>query len=150
MRVIRSIFSFSIIAASMLLVSAGWITDFAKAKEEAKMSGKHILLSFSGSDWCVPCIKTERDIFEKESFIKFADTNLILVNADFPRLKKNQLSKALTKQNEALAEKYDKDGLFPVIVLLNADGKVLKEWEGYQDVTPENFASQIKAFEHIN
>ena len=144
------ILSLGAIALCLLLMSARWETDFARAKEEARASNKHILLSFSGSDWCIPCIKTKKEIFEKESFIKFADSNLILVNADFPRLKKNSLSKELTKQNDALAEQYDKDGIFPETLLLSADGKVLKEWHGYQDMTPEHFVSQIIAFERTN
>src|ERR1700761_808109 len=112
---------------AVILMSAGWMADFDKAKEEAKRTGKPILLNFSGSDWCIPCIKTKKEIFEKEVFTKFADANLVLVNADFPRLKKNSLSKEQTKQNEALAERYNKAGIFPYTLLLDANGKVLKE-----------------------
>ena len=144
------IFSVSIIAFSLILMSAGWKTDFAKAKEEAKQSNKYILLSFSGSDWCVPCIKTKKEIFEKEAFTKFAGANLVLVNADFPRLKKNSISKEQSTENDVLAEQYDKEGVFPYILLLTADGKVIKEWRGYPGVTPEVFVSEIKEFEHAN
>ncbi len=135
---------------AVLLISAGWTTDFARAKDEAKETHKYILLSFSGSDWCIPCIRTRKEIFEKESFIKYAETSLILVNADFPRLKKNSLTKAQTKQNETLAEQYNKAGTFPLTLLLNSNGKVLKEWRGYPGITPEIFVSQIKAIEHTD
>jgi len=146
----KTMLVFSVMSFSLLLMSAGWRTDFDRAKEEAKESKKQILLSFSGSDWCIPCIKTRKEIFEKESFIKFAETSLVLVNADFPRLKKNSLSTEQTKQNEALAERYNKDGIFPFTLLLNANGTVLKEWRGFPDMTPEIFVSQIKDFEHTN
>ena len=144
----RNIVLSGVILSSMLLMSSAWKTDFNSAKEEAKKSNKFILLSFSGSDWCIPCIKTRKDIFKKEPFMKFAETNLVLVNADFPRLKKNSLSNEQTAQNEALAEQYNKAGVFPFTLLLNANGKVLKEWQGYPDVTPEVFVTQIKDVEH--
>ena len=142
--------SLCMVLGSMLLLSAGWGTDFSKAKQKAKETNRYILLTFTGSDWCLPCIKTRKEIFEKESFKKFAEADLVLINADFPRLKKNRISKDQKKQNEALAEQYDKEGVFPFTLLLTADGKVIKEWRGYPGVTPEVFIAQIKALEHTN
>src|SRR4051812_3023210 len=84
--------------------TSGWQTNFIKAKEEAKKSHKYLLLTFTGSDWCSPCMRTKEKIFDSKAFSAFADTNLVLVNADFPRQKKNKLTEAQTKENEALAE----------------------------------------------
>jgi thioredoxin-related protein len=126
---------------------AVWHSDFRKAKEKAKEENKYILLNFSGSDWCTPCIRTKREIFDKEPFSRFADSNLVLVNADFPRLRRNELTKAQTKENEALAEQYNKEGAFPLTVLLDANGMVVKEWKGYPNVSPENFVDQIRSSE---
>ena len=61
----------------------------------------------------------------------FAQRKLILVNADFPRLKKNQLPKFQQQQNDKLADKYNAAGIFPLTVLLTADGKLVKAWEGF-------------------
>jgi thioredoxin-related protein len=121
-----------------------WLTDFELAKKEAKESGKPILLYFSGSDWCGICIKLKKDFFEDESFKKYASDNLILVQADFPRMKKNQLNENEKKQNESLAEKYNAEGIFPHLLLLNPEGKVLKEWLGDPQVKPEAFIEQLK------
>ncbi|MEP7319940.1 MAG: thioredoxin family protein, partial [Panacibacter sp.] len=107
-----------------------WQTDFQKAKQIAKEKHQLILLNFSGSDWCVPCIRMKKEIFENEQFSKMADTKLVLVNADFPRNKKNQLRKEIKKQNEALADKYNPEGKFPFTLLLDADGKILRSWDG--------------------
>ena len=74
-----------------------------------------------------------------------ARENLVLVNADFPRKKKNQLSDLQVKRNEALAEKYNKEGAFPYTLLLNADGKVLKTWKGKPAVPVEKWTQEIKA-----
>ena len=121
-----------------------WHTDFHKAQQEAVQSHKMILLNFSGSDWCGPCIRMKKEIFGAEAFNDYASEHLVLVNADFPRLKKDQLSKEQIKQNEALADKYNKDGKFPFTVLLDANGKVLREWDGLPKETPELFVQEIK------
>ena len=116
-----------------------------KQKLKPKSENKFILLNFSGSDWCGPCIRLHKEIFDSEVFTKYADEKLVLVNADFPRLKKNMLSKEQQKQNDALADKYNNDGAFPLNVLLNADGKVIKKWDGYPSSTPEEFTNDVKA-----
>ncbi|MGI8635893.1 MAG: thioredoxin family protein, partial [Segetibacter sp.] len=74
--------------------------------------------------------------------------NLVLVDADFPRYKKNELPKQQVKENEALAEKYNPSGRFPLTVLLNANGQVLKQWDGLPDETAEKFVDEIKTFQH--
>ena len=122
------IFFFSSI---FLLGSSVWQTDFQKAQTEATTQKKYILLNFSGSDWCGPCIKLKKEILDSEEFLKYADEKLVLVRADFPRLKKNRLSPEQTKQNETLAEKYNPEGKFPLTVLIDASGKTVKSWEGY-------------------
>lgn len=136
---------YSILLSTIMLSAAIWQTDFEKAKTEAKTENKFILLNFSGSDWCGPCIRLHKEIFDSEIFTKYADEKLVLVNADFPRLKKNLLSKEQQKQNDALADKYNNDGTFPLTVLLNADGKVIKKWDGYPSSTPEEFTTDVKA-----
>ena len=135
----------SILVSSILFLAATWQTDFEKAKAEAKTENKFILLNFSGSDWCGPCIRLHKEIFDSEVFTKYADDNLVLVNADFPRLKKNMLSTEQQKQNDALADKYNTDGAFPLTLLLNADGKVIKKWDGFPSETPEEFTNDVKA-----
>ena len=133
-----------LLAAFLLVLSPDWLTDFEKAKTEAKASHKQILLNFSGSDWCGPCIKLTKEVFGSDAFKTYADKNLVLVNADFPRQKKNQLSKELTKHNEALADKYNKAGTFPLTLLLDENGKVLKKWEGNPGLKPDDFVAAMK------
>jgi len=129
---------------SLSFLSVDWQSDFNKAKEEASKENKAILINFSGSDWCGPCIRMKKEIFESNAFTDYASGNLILVRADFPRDKKNQLSKEQTAKNDALAEKYNPEGKFPLTVLVSADGKVLKEWEGLPKKTSDQFVDEIK------
>jgi thioredoxin-related protein len=136
---------FSIALLGLLLTtSSSWETDFEKAQQKAQAEHKYILISFSGSDWCIPCIRLHKEIFDSEAFKTLADNSLILVNADFPRLKKNQLSKDQQQKNDKLADKYNQQGSFPLTVLTDEQGKVIRSWEGYPDLTPEQFTEQIK------
>lgn len=126
------------------MLQPNWQSDFETAKAEAKKENKVIILNFAGSDWCGPCIKMTRDIFEKDAFINYASSHLVLVRADFPRSKKNQLDAKQIKHNEALAEKYNPQGKFPLTLLLDVNGKVLKTWDGFKSGTPEEFIQQVE------
>jgi len=133
-----------LLAISLALLSfTGWATDFEKAKQLAKEKHQLMLLNFSGSDWCAPCIRMKKEIFADPAFSGMADANLVLVNADFPRNKKNKLAERIKKQNETLADKYNPEGKFPYTVLLTPEGKVVSSWDGL----PENagrFTAQVK------
>ncbi len=123
---------------------AGWHYNMTEARQIAQKEHKYILLNFSGSDWCGPCIRMRKEIFDNRSFKDFADSALILVNADFPRMKKNQLSPKQQELNDGMAEKYNSQGKFPYTVLLNSGGKVLKYWEGLPEENPDAFVLEIK------
>lgn len=133
---------FSIVSLA-LIHSQDWLTDFEQAQQLAKQNDKKILLSFSGSDWCAPCIKMKKDIFEQAAFQEFADKQLILVKADFPRHKKNQLDTKQKEHNEKLAERYNSNGKFPLTLLLDADGNILREWDGYTSMSADEFIKEV-------
>lgn len=126
--------------------TAYWSGNFDETIKTAKYVHKPILINFSGSDWCGPCIRLREEIFESDVFKTYAAKNILLVRADFPRQKKNQLSATQLKLNEALAEKFNKDGKFPYTILVDENGKVLKIWEGYPNLTPKQFVAQLSDF----
>jgi thioredoxin-related protein len=141
----------SLVAGILLIIlSNGWETDFEIAKERAQKEHKFILLNFSGSDWCIPCINLRRELFENPSFKDFSDSSLVLLNADFPRLKKNQLSKDQQKKNDQLADRYNPQGNFPYTLLLDAGGKVIHTWDGLPGGTPTEFISNVKDLMNAN
>lgn len=123
------------------LVSAQWLTDFEAAKTKALKEQKLILLNFSGSDWCAPCIRLKKEVFNTEAFQSYAAEYLVMINADFPRKKANRLSDELTAHNEKLAEAYNQKGSFPLTVLLNHKGEKLAEWEGMPTDNPADMIS---------
>lgn len=128
----------------MLSGTPSWLNDFDQAKNLSKEKHEYILLNFSGSDWCSGCIKMHRDIFESTVFQQYAQEHLVLLNADFPRSKKNALPADIQKKNDALADKYNQEGSFPLTVLLDSDGKLIKKWSGYYSRGAENFVNELK------
>jgi thioredoxin-related protein len=132
-------------AAIVSLYSPVWHTNMEEAKELAQKEHRHILLNFSGSDWCGPCILLRKDILDQPAFLQFADTTLVLVNVDFPRKKKNQPTPEQQQLNDQIADRYNARGQFPLTLLLTAEGKVLKQWEGNPGVSPEVFSAKVKA-----
>ena len=133
------------IMAIVPFTSITWLNDFDQAKEQAKDNNKMILLNFSGSDWCAPCIKMKKEIFETEQFQEFADANLVLVRADFPRTKKNQLDARQREHNERLAEQYNPNGQFPLTLLLDSNGNVKQAWDGYSHMPVDAFIDQVRS-----
>lgn len=125
-----------------------WSGDFNETQKEAQRAHKYIIINFSGSDWCGPCIRTRKEILETKIFEDYAAEHLLLVRADFPRQKKNQLPADQVKRNEALADKYNPNGEFPLTLLVDENGKVVKTWEGFPNVSPEKFVAQITETTH--
>lgn len=132
------------LALIVLCAFAPWHNNLNDAKQLASKEHKYIILNFSGSDWCGPCIRMHKEIFDDSVFQQFASSTLIMVNADFPRNKKNQLSKEQQALNDKMADEYNNQGAFPYTVLLDANGKVLKAWDGYPKGNVASFIEDIK------
>jgi len=135
---------FSVIFFSITLPAQNWQTDFEKAKAQAQKENKNIMLVFSGSDWCAPCIKLDRAIWQSEEFKKESQ-NWVIYKADFPKKKDNQLSPELTATNKKLAEKYNAAGNFPLVVVLDKNGKVLG-MKGYEKKPAADYLKALQAF----
>ena len=126
--------------------SQNWKTNFEEAKIEAAKENKNILLVFSGSDWCVPCIKLENVVWKSDAFQEEVAKSWVVYKADFPKKKANQLSPELSERNKKLAEKYNKNGIFPLVVLLDKTGKIMG-MTGFKNVSAEDYIELIHSFE---
>ncbi len=131
----------------MSVQSQEWITDMQKAGEIAARENKKIILVFSGSDWCAPCIKLEKEIWNSPEFQEYAKEHYVMLRADFPRKKKNQLPKEQQEKNNKLFEKYNPQGYFPFVVVLTPGGKVLGT-TGYKKVSPGEYIKELNSFEN--
>ena len=126
--------------------SQNWKTNFEEAKIEAAKENKNILLVFSGSDWCAPCIKLENVVWKSDAFQEEVAKSWVVYKADFPKKKANQLSPELSERNKKLAEKYNKNGIFPLVVLLDKTGKIMG-MTGFKNVSAADYIELIHSFE---
>ena len=67
------------LATISLHASDIWGTDYPAALTQAASSKKPILLEFTGSDWCPPCMKLTKTVFEQPVFEDFAKENTRIV-----------------------------------------------------------------------
>ncbi|MAQ74795.1 MAG: thiol-disulfide isomerase [Aquimarina sp.] len=143
---IKNIFFIVLITVcSVSLNAQNWTTSFDEAKDQASKKGFPIVLVFQGSDWCAPCIKLDKEIWSTEEFKKYAKDHFVMLKADFPRKKKNQLPDEQRKQNEMLAEKYNKNGYFPFVIVMDKEGKVLGE-TGYKKMSPADYIKLLSSY----
>ena len=117
-----------------------WKTDFSAAQKQAAAENKHILLSFSGSDWCPPCMALDREVFSAPEFVAYAKTNLILVQADFPR--NTPLSAEQGAANQTLAERFGVE-TFPSVFILTPQGRPVAR-TGYRPGGSDAYIEKIK------
>src|ERR671912_83719 len=79
-------------ASFTVIPSATWFTNLEKAKSEASQSNKAILLNFSGSDWCAPCIRFE------------TGTQAVSIHKKACRLMGNRFEISIVHENKSWAE----------------------------------------------
>ena len=131
---------------SVALHAQEWQTDLTKAEKTASNENKPIILVFQGSDWCAPCIKLDREIWSTDAFKSYAKDHFVMLKADFPRKSKNALDKVQQKKNNKLAETYNPEGYFPLVVVLNEEGKILGK-TGYKHVSPQDYIKTLNSFQ---
>lgn len=122
------------------VVDLPWLTDFSTAQGQAHAQNKLLLINFTGSDWCPPCMMLHRQVFSQPAFADYAAKHLILLEVDFPHSKTQ--SEAQKAANEKLAARFGIDG-FPTIILLDSATKKLGEL-GYQPGGPKPFIAAIE------
>lgn len=141
----KTFFMLLSLAMAPAAFSQDW-KNFEEAKALAAKENKNIILVFSGSDWCAPCIKLDKSIWQSEDFKSEAKKDWILVKADFPKKKGHELPATLQEQNKALAEKYNKDGFFPLVVVLDKNGKATGK-TGFKNVAPKEYIALLHSLE---
>jgi thiol:disulfide interchange protein len=116
----------------------GWETDVDAAIALAKKDGKSVMLEFTGSDWCPPCIMMEKKVFSKPEFVKAASKDFVLVHLDFPKG-----DKELAEKNKPYADKYEIEG-YPTVILLDSEGKEFTRFFASQYPDVDKFLAHLK------
>jgi len=124
--------------------SVQWNTSLEVAKELAAKNNKSILVFFTGSDWCAPCIALKEDFLETEDFTKHAD-DFVLLLIDYPR-RKDILSAEQMKINRKVIDQYNSSKTFPKLVMLNKNGNEIGKLSGYSSYSSYKDTSHHIAF----
>ncbi len=95
--------------------------DLNAAIARAGAEHKLVLLDFTGSDWCPPCMQMHEEIFSRPEFQTYAESNLVFLTVDFP-LKTFRLTPEAGATNDFLQAKFNVEG-FPTLVALDGEGK---------------------------
>ncbi len=140
----KVIFSILVFMMSCTLLAQDWEPSYDDALARTATEDKPMLLVFAGSDWCAPCIRLDREIWASEEFIEYAKKNFVLYRADFPRKKKNQLSEELSALHNKLADKFNPNGHFPLVVILDSEQQVLGR-TSYKKITPKAYISHLNS-----
>ncbi len=117
---------------SMAGFSQEWNTDFDTAKNKAATEKKNILLLFTGSDWCERCMELEKKVWQNPEFKAEAEKRWILLRANFLQKKGVPDPVNVNDMNMILTERYNRNGFFPYIVILDKYGRVIGK-TGYED-----------------
>jgi thiol:disulfide interchange protein len=115
----------------------GWTTDLDKAFEKAKAENKSVLVEFTGSDWCPPCIAMRKNVFSTKEFVTEASKKYILVELDFPKG-----DPAVKEKNEPFAEKYKIEG-FPTVILFTPEGKEFTRFYASEFPKTQDFLAHL-------
>jgi protein disulfide-isomerase len=123
-----------------LSAKPGWLTNLDEAQQQAKAKQKLLLMDFTGSDWCGWCIMLDKEVFSKPEFKAYAKNNLVLLEVDFPKMKK--LPTETSAQNERLAQQF-RIQAFPTVVVMDSNGKPIGAL-GYMRGGPEVFIAELE------
>jgi thioredoxin-related protein len=123
-----------------------WNTDLETAKQKSATTHKPILLVFSGPDWCENCTYLDETVWNTPEFAVEAEKSWVLLRADFKQKKGMPEPFNVNEMKVILAEKYNRDGFFPFIVLLDQNGRKLGK-TGYENY--DSAAQYISLFKSL-
>lgn len=133
-----SLAAFALSTSALAVPHEGWTADFEAGLAQAKKENKAVLVEFTGSDWCPPCIMMRKNVFSKKEFVESASKNFVLVELDFPNK-----DKELKKKNQPYAEKYKIEG-YPTVILMDADGKEFNRFYASEFPKIEDFLAHLQ------
>jgi thioredoxin-related protein len=123
------------------LAEEGWLVDFKAAQEKAAAEGKEILMEFTGSDWCPPCIALHDKVLVTDEFKTKAPEHFILLKLDTPRDKSKQTPEEI-EQYKKLSAEYKISGV-PTIILADKTGKPFAKFLGYGGQEAEEYVKNL-------
>ena len=128
----KKLFLIAIVFLSCVSVNAQdleWGTNYKTVLQKAKSNKKPILVYFSGSDWCKPCIMLKKDLFDNVAYKKLL-LNYNLLYVDLPQ-NRDLVSEDQYNHNKGVMNQLNSKKKFPAVVILNRRGKEKDRISGY-------------------
>lgn len=120
--------------------SQDWKSNLNEAFKEANASGKEVLLFFSTKQDCLSCKTLEQNVLRSPEFLNYAEDKFVLVKEDFSLEPDKDLESKLL-----VVEKYNKDGFFPLVVIISRNAKVLGQLGAYNNESPQQFLAKLQS-----
>lgn len=118
-----------------------WYSDFNEAKQDAISDGKYVMLYFSGTEWSKSCLALNENILDTETFSEYVKGNLVPVKLEYPKMSKKKKKKGFGEGD--LAERYNPNGVFPLLVFLDRKDKMIG-FTGFNDISPSAYVTMIE------
>ena len=141
----KLILSLLLLATVTARAEVTWLTDLDAAKAKGVKENKPVLVDFTGSDWCPPCIQLHKVVFESAEFAAVA-SKYVLVELDYPR--KTPQAPELKAKNAELSKKFGISG-FPTVLLIDAkSGEVFGKTVGFGGQTAKEYLDKLASFKN--
>lgn len=124
MKKLYKIIFFLFVFQSSFAQEIAMLTDWDKARQIAKEQNKRILIILTGSEWCAPCKKMDKNVIQNNEFQNYVSQNLIVFLVDIPG-NVIDLDSSIYKKYQKFEEKYETKRL-PSLVLTESDGMRIK------------------------
>ncbi len=123
--------------ASKKVQKKAWLTSIEEGLKKAKAQNKLVLIEFTGSDWCPPCMMMAKKVFSKKAFLEGVKKDFVIVKLDMPNSNAD-----LKKANGELMKKYKVRGV-PTVLLFDAEGKEFSRFVASQHRTVKDFLKKL-------
>ena len=141
----KLILSLLLLATITARAEVTWLTDLEAAKAKGVKENKPVLVDFTGSDWCPPCIQLHKVVFQSAEFAAVA-SKYVLVELDYPR--KTPQAPELKAKNAELSKKFGISG-FPTVLLIDAkSGEVFGKTVGFGGQTAKEYLDKLASFKN--
>ncbi|PAZ04556.1 MAG: hypothetical protein CAK86_05335 [Opitutia bacterium AMD-G1] len=141
----KFILSLLLLATVTAQAKVTWLTDLDAAKAKGVKENKPVLVDFTGSDWCPPCVQLHKVVFQSAEFAAVA-SKYVLVELDYPRNKPQ--SAEVKAKNREWQQKYAVNS-FPTVLLLDAkSGEVFGRVGGFGGQTAKEYLDKLASFKN--
>lgn len=92
--------------------------DYETARAEAKANNKDIMIVLTGSEWCKPCVKMKKNVFENQEFIDYATERFVIFEVNLGR--HWDMDSKVYQNYSYFKDKYQSNAL-PTLIILGSD-----------------------------